>query len=374
MGRLSLFLASRLVRQVCGSPPLILDMALLRPSDRDDVAPGFPGLSEAERGTVGEERLATSIRLQASGIASIASPLLDLGFDLYLRRVLTLRVHPLQVKARSFLGPDGQFEVGVSSLHEDPQGYVVLPYIPPPDWQLSGKLWAIPIPNFVKIAQRDGNGYIFSSYLGRAVSGPENAFLVDVDKLNTEWIARIPGWKLPIRGRELEAEATEEVAMSATRALGKFGELWLASELMRVGLNNVVIAQDRLRLDCVDMILHDLKSFATAGLILHTGTIKMVGGRRIVEFRIRYKTFFTDPGLFVALLVCDRQRSLHQTAFLIPSVDVPRLIKPTVDHGDAGYMVRFRVDEVPATIKPYAVPTEKLAGVILSRVGGAIPS
>jgi len=60
----------------------------------------FPGLSEAQFGTVAEDRLATAIVVKGSGTATVAFPLLDLGFDLYLRRVRTLRVHPLQVKAR----------------------------------------------------------------------------------------------------------------------------------------------------------------------------------------------------------------------------------------------------------------------------------
>ncbi len=35
---------------------------------------------------------------------------------------------------------------------------------------------------------------------------------------------------------------------------------------MRSGLNNLAIAQDRLRIDCVDLVLHDLQSYAIAGV------------------------------------------------------------------------------------------------------------
>src|ERR1700682_1430452 len=134
-------------------------MALLQQSDPNDLA-AFPGLSDAQLGSVAEERLATAIQLSAPGTGTGGLPLLDLGFDLYLRRIRTLRVHPVQVKARSFLEPDGEFQAGVESLHADPNGYVVLPYVPPPDWQLHPRLWAIPIPEFVKIAQPHGDGYI----------------------------------------------------------------------------------------------------------------------------------------------------------------------------------------------------------------------
>jgi hypothetical protein len=224
-------------------------MALLQPSGREDAA-GFPGLSDAQLGSVAEERLATAIPLSAPGTVTVALPLLDLGFDLYLRRIRTLRVHPLQVKARSFLEPEGEFQAGVGSLHPDPNGFVVLPYVPPPDWQLHARLWAIPIPEFLKLAQPHGDGYLFSGYLdGRFARSAANQFLVDTNKLHQQWLERIPGWKAPVRAPRLAVDPNLEVPRPASRALGKYGDLWLASQLMRAGLQNVVLAQDRLRVD-----------------------------------------------------------------------------------------------------------------------------
>src|ERR1700688_242465 len=110
-------------------------MALLQPSVPDDAS-GLPGLSDAQLGSVAEDRLSTAIQVSAPGTDAVALPLLDLGFDLYTRRIRTLRAHPVQVKARSFLEPDGEFQVTVGSLHPDPNGYVLLPYVPPPLWQL----------------------------------------------------------------------------------------------------------------------------------------------------------------------------------------------------------------------------------------------
>ncbi len=103
-----------------------------------------------------------AILLSAAGTTTVALPLLDLGFDLYPRRIRSLRVHPVQVKARSFLGPDGEFQASLSSLHADPNGYVVLPFVPPPDWQLHPRLWAIPIPEFLKLARPHDGGYLFA--------------------------------------------------------------------------------------------------------------------------------------------------------------------------------------------------------------------
>src|SRR5713101_9029835 len=110
-------------------------MALLQPSDRDYASRGVLGLSDAQLGSVAEDQLATATVVSAPSAATVAFPLVDLGFDLYLRRIRTLRAHPVQVKARSFL-EDGEFQASVSSLHQDPNGYMLLPYIPPPDWQL----------------------------------------------------------------------------------------------------------------------------------------------------------------------------------------------------------------------------------------------
>src|SRR5438309_6554845 len=160
-------------------------MALLEPTDPQASVTGFPGLSDAQLGSVAEDRLATAIQLSAPGTVAIALPLLDLGFDLYLRRIRTLRAHPVQVKARSFLEPDGEFQAGVASLHPDPNGYVLLPYVPPPDWQLHPRLWAIPIPEFLKLAQPHGDGYQFSGYLDAGFArSAANQFLVDTNQLH----------------------------------------------------------------------------------------------------------------------------------------------------------------------------------------------
>ncbi len=146
-----------------------------------------------------EDRVATVIPLGAPGTAAVAFPLLDLGFDFYLRRIRTLRAHPAQVKARSFLEPDGEFQASIASLYPDPNGYVVLPYVPPPDWQLHPKLWAIPIPEFLKLAQPHGAGYLFSGYLdGRFPPSASNRFLIEVNQLLTAHIC----WLGPAEGLE----------------------------------------------------------------------------------------------------------------------------------------------------------------------------
>jgi hypothetical protein len=340
-------------------------MALAQPSDQDHAA-GFPGLSDAQLGAVAEDRLATAIQLSAPGAVAVALPLLDLGFDLYLRRIRTLRVHPLQVKARSFLEPDGEFQAGVESLHVDPNGYVVLPYVPPPDWQLHARMWAIPIPDFLKVAEPHGDGYLFSGYLdGRFARSAANQFLVDTNQLGKQWLERIPGWKQPVRAPRLAVDPNVEVPRPASRAFGKYGDLWLASQLMRAGLQNVVLAQDRLRVDCVDLVLHDLGSYAIGGLVIHTGS---VNARGIVQFRIRHDTFFIDPRLSVVVLACSDDGAILDTAFVIPSEDIRAVTTVSSDRGDSGYQGSFRVEPLAEKMRPFAVPTEKLGATVLERL------
>jgi hypothetical protein len=342
-------------------------MALRQPSDKDDLAPGFPGLSDAQLGSVAEDRLATAIQLNKPGTTAVAFPLLDLGFDFYPRRIRTLRAHPVQVKARSFLGADGEFQASVASLHADPNGCVLLPYVPPPDWQVQPRLWAIPIPEFVKLAQPHGGGYLFSGYLdGRFARSAMDKFLVEVDHLHRQWLDRIPGWKDPVLAPRLRPSSDmQDVPRPATRAFGKYGELWVASQLMRAGLQNVVVAQDRLRVDCLDLLLHDLESYAIGGLAIHTSSVNVRG---VVQFRIRRDTFFIDPHLSVVVIPCMGDGTLHKVGFLIPAADIPAITTASSDRGDPGYQGSFRLDPLAEKMRPFAVPMAKLGPTVLERL------
>jgi hypothetical protein len=241
-----------------------------------------------------------------------------------------------------------------------------LPYIPPPDWQLQPRLWAIPIPEFLRLAQPHGDGYLFSGYLDQRFPQPANQFLVEATQLHRQWLDKIPGWKDPVRVPRLQpSSAAQDVPRPASRAFGKYGELWLASQVMRVGLNNVVVAQDRLRVDCVDLLLHDLRSYAIGGLVVHTSS---VNARGVVQFRIRQETFFIDSHLFVVVIPCHGDGALHDTAFLISAADVPEITTASSDRGDPGYQGSFRLDPLAEKMRPYAVPTEKLGAAVLDRL------
>jgi hypothetical protein len=272
----------------------------------------------------------------------------------------------VQVKARSFLEPDGEFQVSVGSLHPDPNGYVILPLIPPPHWQLEPRLWAVPIPEFIKLAQPHGDGYLFTGFPDGRFRQPADKFLVDADRLHRQWLDRIPGWKDPVRVPRLEAgSGGQEVPRPASRAFGKYGELWLASQLMRAGLQNVVVAQDRLRVDCVDLLLHDLRSYGIGGLVIHTSS---VNARGVVQFRIRRETFFIDPKLWVVIIPCFGDGALHDTALLIPAADIPAITTVSSDRGDPGYQGSFRLDPLAQKMRPFAIPMQELGATILERL------
>jgi len=341
-------------------------MALRQPSRQDDPDRGVLGLSDAQLGSVAEDQLAMATVLNAPGMATVAFPLVDLGFDLYVRRIRTLRAHPVQVKARSFL-VDGEFQASITSLHPDPNGYILLPHVPPPDWQLAPRLWAIRIPEFVKLAQPHGGGYLFSAYLdGRFQQSAANQFLIDVHQLRRQWLERIPDWKDPVEVPQIGVRSeSEEVPRPASRAFGKYGELWVTSQLMRAGLDTVVIAQDRLRVDCVDLLLHDLQSYATGGLAIHTST---ANARGIAQFRIRQDTFFIDPQLLVVILPCTNDGKLHGTALVIPTGDIPAVTSTSLDRGDPGYQGSFRLEPLAEKMRPFAVPMEKLGVALLERL------
>src|SRR2546427_12996121 len=123
-------------------------MALRQPSSQDETERGVLGLSDAQLGSVAEDQLATATVRSAPGMAAGAFPLVDLGFDLYLRRIRTLRAPPVQIKARSFL-VDEEFQASITSLHPDPNGYILLPHLPPPGWQPDPPPWAVPLAGFL---------------------------------------------------------------------------------------------------------------------------------------------------------------------------------------------------------------------------------
>jgi hypothetical protein len=134
---------------------------------------------------------------------------------------------------------------------------------------------------------------------------------------------------------------------------------------MRAGLQDVAVAQDRLRVDCVDMLVHDLRSYAIGGLLVHTSSINQRG---IVQFRIRHETFFIDSRLFVVVLPCLEDGALHKTGFLVPASEVAGITTASSDRGDPGYQGSFRLEPLAEKMRPFAVPMDELGATLIERL------
>jgi hypothetical protein len=130
----------------------------------------------------------------------------------------------------------------------------------------------------------------------------------------------------------------------------------------------MVVAQDRLRVDCVDLLLHDLRSYAIGGLAIHTSS---VNARGVVQFRIRQETFFIDPQLFVVVIPCHDDGALHDTSLVIPSTEVSAITTLSTDRGDPGYQGSFRLDPLAPKMRQFAVPTAQLGATVLARLFAA---
>src|ERR1700694_1091033 len=114
---------------------------------------------------------------------------------------------------------------------------------------------------------------------------------------------------------------------------------------MRAGLQTGPIARDRLRVACVDLLLHDLQSYAIGGLAIHTSSLNAQG---IVQFRIRRDTFFIDPQLLVVIIPSGNDGALHDTASVIPAVDLPAITTVSSERGDPGYQGSFTLEPLVA--------------------------
>jgi hypothetical protein len=320
------------------------------------------GLLAVQVGAIAEDELAIAIVVDSPGAVSVAMPLVDQGFDGYARRLRTLSVAPYQLKARRTLSHDGRYIAypRAHSIRDDPKGHVIFSYLPGPHLRTHRKLWIIPTPYFIqhcpRVTTADGSidQYVFQSPLEGGRS-QWNRFYVDIDDLRTAWLDRIPGWKtlptLPLA-----------VAPAASSAFGGYGELWVSAQLELVGKNRLVVARERIDVDAVDLLLHDLRSYGIAGLQVKTATINADLG---VQLNVSKDTFFEDDRLFVVILPAHRNGQLHETSFLVPSTVIPAITSSIHDGTRLRYQTNFRVDPPSEKFRPFAVPTAKLAAAIL---------
>jgi hypothetical protein len=139
--------------------------------------------------------------------------------------------------------------------------------------------------------------------------------------------------------------------------VGNLGRLWVAGELERAAAGNIVLAEDRVRLDTVSLLIHDLRSGQFAGLHVRTGRITP---GRTVHFEVMRPTFFIDQRLFGLLVLLGQDTRLHEFCLLIPSEAMPEI----------GYSETITIDPLTKRFEPYRIASDQVASVFLKAVAG----
>ena len=321
-------------------------------------------LSTAQFGPIAEDLLAVSIEAAGGGSATIARPILDRGVDLYLRRLRSLLTVPIQVKAFQHLSPDGngRFDLPVKEIIEDPNAYLAIVHVPFPHDQLYRRLFLIPFHVFRERCPRgrfqDRDCFSFTGNFPGVATDLWSDCILDIDRL-PEWLASIPGWTAPIPPVPRTPRSQPVIAGDAlTTWRGDIGRLWMATELERAGGGAIVIAQDRVRLDTVTFLIHDLSSQRMAGLHIRTGKVRADSR---IHFEVSRPPFFIDKRLYVLLALLRPDDRAHDFCLLIPSDALPGL----------GYSSTVTLDPLTKRFEPYRVPSDEVGQVFLKRVFGA---
>jgi hypothetical protein len=318
-------------------------------------------LTTAQFGPMAEDLLAVSFEAAGSGSATIARPMVDRGVDLYLRRLRSLLTLPIQVKAFQHLSPDGNgnLDLPVTDVSADPAGYLAFVHVPAPYDQLYRRLFLIPFAHFRARCPRavlhGRECFSFTGNFSGVSSDLWRDYLIDIDRL-PEWLASVPGWTTPIPPVPhplVPHPIVEGDALTMWR--GDIGRLWTATELERAGGGSIVLAEDRVRLDTVTLLLHDLSTRHVAGLHIRTG--KITPGRTI-HFEVPRPPFFIDKRLYVLLVLLKPDDHVHDFCLLIPSQELPGL----------GYSETITLDPLTKRFGPYRVESAAVGSAFLKSV------
>jgi len=308
-----------------------------------------------------EDLVAVSLEAAGGGTATIARPIVDRGIDLFLRRLRSLLTLSIQVKAFQHLSADGagNLDLPVTDIGDDQNGYLVIVHVPAPYDQLYRRLFLIPFEVFRERCPRAlVHGRECFSFTGNFLgdlNGLWRDYLIDIDRL-PEWLGSVPGWAVPIPPVPQPMRPQSVVVGNAlTMWRGDIGRLWTATELERAGGGSIVLAEDRVRLDTVTLLLHDLSSRHIAGLHIRTG--KITPGRT-VHFEVQRPPFFIDKRLHVLLVLLKPDDQIHDFCLLIPSEQLPSL----------GYSETITLDPLTKRFGPYRVNSDEVGSAFLKSV------
>lgn len=343
-------------------------MALRNPIGRLDPRPRPDWRSapiKVQFGGMAEDLLAVSLEAAGKGAATIARPIVDRGIDLYLRRLRSLLTVPVQVKAFQHLDPDsaGILDLPVTDVSDDPGGMLAIVHLPSPYDQLYASLFLIPMAEFrEQCPRRIVHGEDCYSFRGRFSGELRDEWSdrrIDIGALPA-WLSSLPGWSTPIPpvpdapGRHPAVEGGAPMQLR-----GEIGRLWAATELERAGGGLIAIAEDRVRLDTVTFLIHDLRSRGLAGLHVRTG--RVTPDRRI-HFEVHRPPFFIDEKLYVLVVLLQPDDRVYDFSLLIPSTALP----------DLGFSETITLDPLTKRFVPYRVASDQVASVFLKAIAANI--
>ena len=317
-------------------------------------------LTTAQFGPMAEDLLAVSFEAAASGSGTIARPIVDRGVDLYFRRLRSLRTVLIQVKAFQHLSPDGNgnLDLPITDVGDDPNGYLAMVHLPAPHDQLYRQFFLIPVRQF---RERCPGALLHGRDTGNfsgAVDDLWRDYLLDIDRL-PEWLGTVPEWTTPVPAVPHTRRSNPAMEGDAqTMWRGDIGRLWTATELERAGSASIVIAEDRVRLDTVTLLIHDLSSRHIAGLHIRTGKVTP---DRTIHFEVPRAPFFIDDRLYVLLVLLQPDDRVHDFCVLIPSNAMP----------DLGYSETITLDPLTKRFELYRLPSNEVGHMFLKRVFGS---
>ena len=323
-------------------------------------------LTTAQFGPIAEDLLGVALAAAASGSGTVARPLIDRGVDLYFRRLRTLLTVPIQVKACRHVSADAVVteEIAVADLHDLSGGYLAMLHVPLPYDQLYQRLYLIPISEFRERCPRTTShgieSFRFTANFGGTSEDLWAPFVVDVDRL-AEWIPSIPDWTKPIPPPPAPAKPNMRIL---TRDADNFstsglGTLWAEAELERVGGDGIMVAEDRVRLDPVTLLVHHLGSQRFAGIHIRTAIFNET---RRIHFDVKRPHFFVDRGMGILLVLLRPDRRIHDFCLLIPSKDLPEL----------GYSETMTLDPLTKRFLKYRVSSDEFGTAFLGKAFAAL--
>lgn len=330
----------------------------LRPRPRP---PWRTELNTPQIGSMAEDLLGVALAAATGGAGTVGRPRIDKGIDFYVRRLQTMSVLPVQVKASLVVGPDGAAThfVPVDDLGMLSNGLVAFVHIPAPHDQLYQRIFLVPDQEFRRrcaiVLHHGVRCYKFTAQFAGEVDGDWKAFAIELDQLQ-ERIATMPGWGKQIAPVPIGPAAA--ITRGETHDVGALGSLWAEAELERAALGRLVLVEDRTRLDTVTFLIHDLTTQRFAGIHLRTAVVTRAG---TIHFEVKRPHFFVDPNLWVVVVFLRRDlRVQDELVLVIPSADIREL----------GFSETMTLDPLTRRFRKYQIPAQDFGKVFMVRAFG----